>query len=379
METCSLSPGLTDVARCVCELGERDDAFGLQPISRNTESPVTATTVPSSPLARFGLRWEWACSYCEGCRRKTRRVRCVVWDSGPVARSRSMHAWVGHETLLFHCGIIPTGISSSARTVRCARWIRLVRPQDLVWVLLFGGHGRHQRHADVFGVALLVALAARADRWSPRLPFLSPPRGKVLWIRAQAGAGLPADRLHRRLQQPLSGCCCCCRWSRRPPSRACWGRCCSRLLACGCLSLLPAVRRLDQFVLEPAEIDGLILRVIFLAMAGNLANALAEELRVQSDKYRRSGRTTGRGQPEPAGAEEAVRRSDRLAALGPALGRPGARAAQSAGHHQGVGRDAHAQRQRRKTRWRAKWPASSPPKWTAPTPWSRASWISRGR
>ena len=84
------------------------------------------------------------------------------------------------------------------------------------------------------------------------------------------------------------------------------------------------------------------LRVVFLAMVGNLANTLAEDLRVQSEKHRRTAeqlaeanvhiqRGGGSGAPlrPPGGA-------------GPAFRRPGARAAQSAGHHQGVGGNAAA-------------------------------------
>src|SRR5204862_4048634 len=47
------------------------------------------------------------------------------------------HTWVGHEMLLFHCGIIPTGISRVPHPL--FRWIRRVKPQGLLWLLVFGG------------------------------------------------------------------------------------------------------------------------------------------------------------------------------------------------------------------------------------------------
>src|SRR5207237_201667 len=43
-----------------------------------------------------------------------------------------------------------------------------------------------------------------------------------------------------------------------------------------------------QFTVEWQDISELVARVVFLAMAGNLANTLAEALRVQSEKHRRT-------------------------------------------------------------------------------------------
>ena len=66
------------------------------------------------------------------------------------------------------------------------------------------------------------------------------------------------------------------------------------------------------------EIDapGLIGRVVFLMMAGNLANTLAEDLRIQSLQSRRTAEQLAAANRQLQEAEEAVRRSDRLAALG---------------------------------------------------------------
>ena len=57
-------------------------------------------------------------------------------------------------------------------------------------------------------------------------------------------------------------------------------------------------------------------RVVFLAMVGNLANALAEDLRVQSEKHQRTAEHLAEANRQLMLAHEAVRRSDRLAALG---------------------------------------------------------------
>ena len=72
----------------------------------------------------------------------------------------------------------------------------------------------------------------------------------------------------------------------------------------------------SRWEIDAGEIAELALRMVFLAMVGNLANTLAEDLRTQSREAPAHGRTAGGGQRHIQQAEEAVRRSDRLAALG---------------------------------------------------------------
>src|SRR5947207_1446635 len=57
----------------------------------------------------------------------------------------------------------------------------------------------------------------------------------------------------------------------------------------------------------------LVTRVVFLAMMGNLANTLAEDLRAQSRESRRTAEQLAAANRQLQEAEEAVRRSDRLA------------------------------------------------------------------
>ncbi len=72
----------------------------------------------------------------------------------------------------------------------------------------------------------------------------------------------------------------------------------------------------EKFVLERPEIEVFIQRLVFLAMAGNLANVLAEDLREQSEKHRRTAEHLAEANRQVLLAHEAVRRSDKLAALG---------------------------------------------------------------
>src|ERR1700682_5444315 len=64
-----------------------------------------------------------------------------------------------------------------------------------------------------------------------------------------------------------------------------------------------------RLTLEWPEISILLVRVIFLAMVGNLANTLAEDLRVQSQKHRRTAEQLAEANRQIQAAEEAVRRS----------------------------------------------------------------------
>jgi signal transduction histidine kinase len=66
---------------------------------------------------------------------------------------------------------------------------------------------------------------------------------------------------------------------------------------------------------RPVTVD-LELRLVCLIVTGNLANTLAQDLRVQSEKHRRAAEQLVDANLHLRQAEEAVRRSERLAALG---------------------------------------------------------------
>jgi signal transduction histidine kinase len=72
----------------------------------------------------------------------------------------------------------------------------------------------------------------------------------------------------------------------------------------------------SRYAIGPLEFEELVLRIAFFAMIGTLANTLAETLRTQSDRNRRTAEQLAEANEQLQKAEEAVRRSDRLAALG---------------------------------------------------------------
>lgn len=80
--------------------------------------------------------------------------------------------------------------------------------------------------------------------------------------------------------------------------------------------LLPAFIDWEVYVLGPFERQELVLRVMFLAVIGYLTNMLAEATREQSAKHRAVAEQLAEANRSLREAEAAVRRSDRLAALG---------------------------------------------------------------
>ena len=69
-------------------------------------------------------------------------------------------------------------------------------------------------------------------------------------------------------------------------------------------------------MLDPDDVSALVLRGVSLAMVGTLVSTLAEDLRVQTQHSRRTADQLSAANFQLQQAEEAVRRSDRLAALG---------------------------------------------------------------
>ena len=88
------------------------------------------------------------------------------------------------------------------------------------------------------------------------------------------------------------------------------------LIACGAyLSFLLYIDWNQSFI-EPDQVRIIILRLLFLAVAGNLVNALAQALREQNAKFRAVAEQLAEANRHLSEAEAAMRRSERLAALG---------------------------------------------------------------
>ncbi|HWC95912.1 MAG TPA: ATP-binding protein [Candidatus Sulfopaludibacter sp.] len=189
-------------------------------------------------------------------------------------------------------------------------WLRWVRPQDLVWVLLFGVLIATSSVGDVFELSPLVALGV-LQIVEPKIPALATTRGRVVAILLKLTlaylligySGGVSSRYWVVLLLPVV--------SVATVTGVGWTVVWMALAAGAYFSFLlfPTV---DWF----EWIDLLVERVVFLAMVGTLANMLAEDLRIQSAKHQRTAKELALANAQLREAEEAVRRSDRLAALG---------------------------------------------------------------
>lgn len=193
------------------------------------------------------------------------------------------------------------------------RWLRLVRPQDVVWVLLFAGliATLPPEYFDAFSVVPLVALGL-VQVFEPKIPSLASTRGRVFWILLKVGLGYVVIGYTGSIRSNY--------WLvlLLPVVSAgtfigVLGTLVFTVVAGSAyLSFLLWLNLSEVTVEWPV----LLLRIVFLAMVGNLANILAENLRVQSQNYRRTAEQLAEANVHIQEAEDAVRRSDRLAALG---------------------------------------------------------------
>jgi signal transduction histidine kinase len=194
------------------------------------------------------------------------------------------------------------------------RYFRLIRPQDYVWLLLFAVLAVVNAEGDVSKIGLFAALAV-AQVLEPKIPAHPSTRSRIFWVVLKLLLGYLLIGYTGGIESHF--------WLvlLLPVVTAATflgviGTLVFSLLAAG--SYLSFLLFIDwsQWDIGPPEITQLALRMVFLAMVGNLANALAEELRTQSEKYRRTAEQLAEAGVHIQRAEEAVRRSDRLAALG---------------------------------------------------------------
>jgi two-component system, NtrC family, sensor histidine kinase HydH len=195
-----------------------------------------------------------------------------------------------------------------------SKTVRAIHLQDFAWVLLFAVLVPTSEYRDVYVIAPLSALAI-VQILEPKIPALSRRRGRILWLALKLVLGYLLIGFSGAIQSPF--------WLvlLLPVVSAASafdiiGTLLFTFIAAGAyLSFLLYIDPL-RFTLEWPEISILVSRVTFLAMVGILANTLAENLREQSEKNRRTAEQLAQANEQLQKAEEAVRRSDRLAALG---------------------------------------------------------------
>src|SRR3954451_13678809 len=189
--------------------------------------------------------------------------------------------------------------------------IRSIRPQDVVWVLLFLLLAVLSEDGDASLYAMLATLAA-VQVVESRIPALGSTRGRILGLLLKFAisflligyTGGLDSRYWLVLLLPVVS------------AATAFG-----ILSTVAVALVAGLTYLSflsyiDWSRFDVDANGLLMRVVFLAMIGNLANTLAEDLRTQSREARRAADQLAAANRQIQEAEVAVGRSDRLAALG---------------------------------------------------------------
>jgi signal transduction histidine kinase len=189
--------------------------------------------------------------------------------------------------------------------------LRSIRPQDLVWIPLFIAMAMASEILDVWVIVPLATLFV-VQVVEPKIPALATSRWRVLWILMKIGivyvlmgfTNAIDSNYWVLLMLPVVTAA---------TTFGLFGTLVITALTAGAyLSFLLFLR--ERFILQNPEV--VYYRAVCLFIVGNLANILAEALREQSNRYRRTAEHLKEANRQVLEAQEAVRRSDRLAALG---------------------------------------------------------------
>jgi two-component system, NtrC family, sensor histidine kinase HydH len=191
---------------------------------------------------------------------------------------------------------------------------RYVRPQDFLWVALFTAliYNSQTRYAPE--VTMLLALAV-VQVVESKIPALNSTRGRIFWVALKlllayvliGYTGTVSSPYWLMLMLPVLSAAV---------ALGVAGTLVVSIVAAG--SYLSYLLLIDWStkMLDADDVSTLVLRSVFLAMVGVLANTLAEDLRLQMQNSRRAAEQLSAANYQLQQAEDAVRRSDRLAALG---------------------------------------------------------------
>jgi signal transduction histidine kinase len=200
---------------------------------------------------------------------------------------------------------------------------RFLRPQDIVLVLLLAAMAALDPDHDVWIIGMIAVLGVLQILES-KIPFANTTRGKVIWILLKLTIGYTLIGITHGINSfyylilllPIVSAA---------TALGVYSTLAVSLLACATyLSFVLFlgtdfkfdfanhviyISGAEDWVMYFDEARVIILRLLFLAVVGNLVSALAEVLREQYRRYRKLAE-------ELAKTEAAFRRADRLAALG---------------------------------------------------------------
>jgi two-component system sensor histidine kinase HydH len=191
---------------------------------------------------------------------------------------------------------------------------RIVRPQDLVWLLLFSALAYVSTDRHPLEIPILIALAA-LQVLEPKVPFFSTPRGNVVSIFLKLAmsyvligvTGAITSSYYLILLLPLVSAA---------TTLGLVGSAFFTLLCCGAYVSFILFLDPTQYEIDPDQLQELYLRLIIFAAVGYLTNTLAAATREQSRRFQNVAEQLAAANRSLSEAEAAMRRSERLAALG---------------------------------------------------------------
>lgn len=193
-------------------------------------------------------------------------------------------------------------------------WTRLVRPRDLLWLVFFGALAVTTSAGDA-SQYVLFGLLAVVHVVEPNIGWLNSTRGLVIWIILKLALAYLLIGLTGSINSPYWVLLLLPVISATTVTGGI-GAVTFAMLPVGAYLSFLLFLDWKKFEIGPEGLEEIVLRIAFLGMVGTLANSLAEALRAQSDKNRRTAEQLAAANRQIQEAEEAVRRSDRLAALG---------------------------------------------------------------
>jgi hypothetical protein len=213
------------------------------------------------------------------------------------------------------------------------------RPLDVVWLLLYAALALAGPIRSTAAIEVLVGLAA-LQLIEPRLPWFTTREGTVAlvmlklflaWLLIGVTDGI-ASSYYLILMVPVVAAA-------------------TALGAVGTMlvSLLASVSYLSFLLfidwesqnIQPDQMREIALRILLFCILAVLMYQLADASRAQARQYKETAGQLAEAYRNLEAAEAAVRRSERACRAGSVDGGPCARAAESAGHHEGLGRSAH--------------------------------------
>jgi len=198
--------------------------------------------------------------------------------------------------------------------VAIPRWLRFIRPQDAVWLLLFSALGLASPTRYSVEIVLLSCLAM-LQVLEPKIPAFSAPTGTLVSVSLKlffgyllmAVTGGVTSSYYPILLLPVVSAA---------TSLGMLGTTVFTVLACASYASLLLFVDWTRMEIPPDQVRELCLRILFLPWVAYLTNRLAEAGREERRRYQAAAEQLTVADQSLQAAEAAVRRSERLAALG---------------------------------------------------------------